>query len=662
MRSPVQVGQPPPKPLLVFDGDCNFCRFWIERWRQITGPRVDFIPFQDPAVSARFPELAREQCELAVQLIEPDGKVYSGAEAAFRALGSQRSWRWPLAAYRSLPGAAGLSERLYRVVARHRTVFSWLTRALWGSQPELPRYQLVRWIFLRGLGLVYLGAFLSLWVQMDGLLGSKGILPAAEYMKGAREFFDGQNLGGTRYYLMPTWCWISASDLFLHALCGAGLAGSLLLLVGIAPALVTALLWSCYLSLSVVGRDFLSFQWDALLLEVGLLAIFFAPLRWVAARLEAGPVPRVSLGLLRWLLFRLVFESGCVKLLSGDPTWSSLSALRYHYETQPLPPWTAYYVHQAPAAFHQVCVGVLFGIELVLPFLILGPRRLRLIAFSGLVLLQGCILLTGNYGFFNYLTLLLCLSLLDDRALSAMYSATGRWQWWKRFGRVPPVGHSAPLSQGMAASTARQWPRWMLGMLAAVIVVISVEQLAFMFRWNLPWLGPARVLADWAAPFRSINRYGLFAVMTTTRPELIVEGSLDRENWLAYEFKYKPGSPGERPRFVAPHQPRLDWQMWFAALGTPQQNPWLINFCVRLMQGSEGVLRLLETNPFPDRPPAHIRVQVYQYRFASRSARSRGLWWEREFTGRYLPSISLRNEPLALGRESTEVGRIRAGE
>jgi hypothetical protein len=273
----------------------------------------------------------------------------------------------------------------------------------------------------------------------------------------------------------------------------------------------------------------------------------------------------------------------------------------------------------------------MFLIELAVPFLIFAPRRLRMAGGAVLALFQVLILLTGNYTFFNWLTLGLCLLLLDDlamaqlvpRKLSALYSRSrsgadssrdGRWRW-HGVGMVP---------------------------LAVVLGGISAVQLLSPFGRLPSWASPGQAVYRWLAPFRSVNSYGLFAVMTTERPEIIVEGSNDGRGWQAYEFPYKPGDPKRRPAFVAPHQPRLDWQMWFAALGDARQNPWFVNFCMRLLQGSPDVLALLEKNPFPDQPPKYLRARVYNYQFTSPRERKRtGAWWTRELKGEYLPSISL---------------------
>ncbi len=633
MKRDLHVAAPPPKPLMIFDGDCNFCTLWIKRWQQATGDAVEYLPFQNPRIAEQFPELPRERFETAVHLVEPDGAFYSGAEAVFRALAHNQQKCRPLRWYQQSPGFATTTERCYRFVAEHRPLFSWLTRIGWGKHVERPTYFLARWIFLRSLGAIYLVAFLSLWTQLSGLVGSNGILPAGQFMAGAEKYFQAQNAGVGRFYELPTLCWFSASDSFLNFLCAAGAVLSVLLLIGVAPRAVLILLWVFYLSLSLVGQTFLSFQWDTLLLETGFFAIFFAPRQWLPSR-SAGspeePPSRVSLWLLRWLLFLLMFQSGMTKLVYDDPTWLNLTALTFHYETQPLPTWIGWYAHQLPLWFQKFSCFVMYVIEVAVPFLFFAPRRLRFIACGATVFFQLLIGLTGNYNFFNLLTIALCLPLLDDFTLQKLLPGTVR--------RFLSINH-----QLSTINPVRAWRAWLLGSFAGFVMLITTVEMLFNFRINFPSPKPIVQLTQAVAPFRTLNSYGLFRVMTRPRNEIIVEGSNDGVTWLPYEFKWKPGDVKHSPSFVAPHQPRLDWQMWFAALGNYQQNPWFVNFCVRLLQGSSDVLALLDKNPFPEKPPRHIRATLYSYHFTDLAERRRtGAWWHRERLGEYMPTISLR--------------------
>jgi hypothetical protein len=524
----------------------------------------------------------------------------------------------------------------------------------WGGHVEPSTYVLVRSLFLKSLGIIYLIAFLSLWVQLMGLIGSDGILPATLTMFGYRQEANMAHLGWHRFHVLPTLCWVSASDGFLKFQCAAGTGLALVLILGIAPAPCLFLLWLIYLSLSVVSREFLSFQWDNLLLEVGFLAIFFAPMQ--LRRGVSLPPSKLVLWLLRWLLFRLMLCSGLVKLLSGDPTWRNLTALNYHYETQPLPTWIGWYAHQLPPRLQQASTLLMFVIELAMPFLIFAPRRVRQIPCAAFILIQVLILLTGNYCFFNLLSILLCLVLLDDDALASFLPGKVLClvQPAPLVTSVPQASTEAPATEAELAPanpvsrTARLahrgWPIQVTFPLTCIAVLIPAMQFAAMLHVRAPWPGPTITAYRWIAPFRSFNNYGLFAVMTTNRHEIIIQGSNDGVHWTDYEFKYKPGDPKRRPGFVEPHQPRLDWQMWFAALGDYQHNLWFVEFCVRLLNGSPQALGLLQRNPFPKTPPRYLRAVVYEYHFTDFATRRRtGAWWRRQPIGEYVPVLSLQN-------------------
>ena len=610
------------RPLLIFDGDCHFCRRWIARWRQLTGERIEYAPYQEVAVL--FPDISPEAFRRSVQLVETDGSVTQGAEAVFRSLAYAPGRGLPYWCYRHVPLAAPIAERFYRVVASHRIGFSRLTRWFWGASVERPSYLLTRWLYLRLLGVTFFIAFVSFGIQAKGLVGPEGILPAENTLERVAE-----SLGPERYLKFPTLSWLSPGNAGVELLWMGGAALSVLLIVDAAPGPVLVLLWAFYLSLCSLAGVFLEFQWDILLLETAFLSIFFAPWKILPGIYRDTQPSPGALWLLRFLLFRLMFASGVVKLASDDPTWWNLSALQVHFETQPLPTWIGWYAHQLPGWALQACTAGMFLVELVLPFFIFLPRRGRLLAFAGFVSFQILIALTGNYCFFNLLTIVLCVLLLDDTLLVRFFPA------------------------GMAAqSEAPKGPgvtRWLR---AAVVVTLFVLMLPLQcmalsrcLRRPLPWPDALERWQEEVFPFRVVAGYGLFSRMTTTRPEIIVEGSNDGETWLAYEFKWKPGDLQRRPAFVAPHQPRLDWQMWFAALGNLRSNPWFQSFLVRLFQGSKDVLALLEKNPFPESPPRYLRAVLYQYHFTDEIQRRKdGSWWRREMKGLYCPPISMRRE------------------
>src|SRR6266567_944320 len=435
----LRVSNPPTKPLMVWDGECHFCKRWIERWREITVGEVDYATYQEAA--ARFPEIPVEQFKRAVAFIEPNGEVFFAAEAVYRSLRYRSSRKWLAWSYDHVPGFAGISETAYKFIARHRGLGSTFTRFLWGKNVRPPTYFWARRWFLRMLGLVYLIAFVSLWIQVDGLVGGNGMSPVSQFLPAVQ-----QQIGLDAYFLLPTLCWFDSSNAFLHFLCGGGAVLSLLLILGIAPALLLAVLFVFYLSLAVGGQVFLNFQWDVLLLETGFLSVFIAPWRlwprdlllWPGSSAfttlrpdkpissTASPVSRAGLFLLKLLLFKLMLMSGVVKLTSGDDSWgwlnhsfhwSALTALDYHYWSQPLPTVFGWWADKGPESFKHFSVAFCLVVEIVVPFFIWAPRRPRLIAAGLLIFLQLVIAITGNYCFFNLLTIALCLLLIDDASI-----------------------------------------------------------------------------------------------------------------------------------------------------------------------------------------------------------------------------------------------------
>jgi predicted DCC family thiol-disulfide oxidoreductase YuxK len=616
-----RVANPPPRPLLLFDGDCGFCRGWIARWRPATKDRVDYAP-SSPA-GERFPEIPPEEFRRAVQLVLPDGRVLSGARAVAAALAEAGGVRrWPLVLYERLPGAAPVAEAAYGLVARHRRAASAVTRVLWGSDPSdltPPTFGVAGAIWLRLLGAVFFCAFVSVGWQIRGLAGSRGIAPIAPLLSAVADHF-----GAERFWLLPTLSWAAPGDTALVVQCVLGAALSLVLAAGFVPAIAAALCTLLYLSVSVAGQVFFYFQWDSLLVEAGFLSVFLAPLGRRAAFPAGGP-SRVPLFLLRWLLFRLNFSSGVVKLASGDPTWRNLTALSFHYETQPLPPWTAWWMHQLPGAFHRASCVFLFFVELVVPFAIFGPRRLRHAACVLLASLQVFIAATGNYAYFNLLAVALCVLLVDDVSFERLRTRV-------RLGRR---------SASASVSSGRPWPAAVSWLVAAVVLPVSLAEVVAPLRPGRGAIPGISGLARAVAPLRIVNGYGLFAVMTTRRPEIVLEGSEDGRTWKEYAFRWKPGDPNRRPAFVAPHQPRLDWQMWFAALGSREENPWLDRLLVRLLEGSPDVLALLGPDPFSGRRPRFVRARLYDYRFTDRAERRRtGAWWRRVELEDYSPVYS----------------------
>ena len=625
----LRVSNSPPKPLMIWDGECHFCKMWIERWRQITGGKVDYATYQQAA--HLFPEIPVDQFKHAMAFIEPDGKTFFAAEAVYRSLQYRSSRTWLAWSYDHVPGFAEISETAYKFIARHRSLGSSVTRMLWGKDVRPPTYFWARRWFLRALGVIYLIAFVSLWVQVDGLIGSDGVSPVNQFLPAVHA-----QLGKDAYALLPTLCWFNSSNAFLHFLCGGGVVLSVLLIFGIAPALSLVALFAFYLSLTIAGQTFLSFQWDILLLETGFLSIFLAPWRLWPRELiclpgspppaTAAPVSRAGLFLLKFLLFKLMLMSGIVKLTSGDDCWWNLTALDYHYWSQPLPTVFGWWADKSPEWFKHFSVAFCLVVEIIIPFFIWAPRRPRLIAAGVMIFLQFAIAITGNYCFFNLLTIALCLLLIDDAAVSTDRHSVG----------IPTPG--APSGRALAIR--------LCGYVSIAVVVVTLAINAWLiFSAFKPRARPPHALAtvyEQLEAFRIVNGYGLFRVMTKDRCEIVLEGSTDGVEWLPYEFKWKPGDVKRAPGWCAPHQPRLDWQMWFAALESPRENPWFFGLIVRLLQGSQDVDRLLAHNPFPDKPPSYVRAMFYRYRFTTViELRQTGAWWKRQELREYLPTISV---------------------
>jgi hypothetical protein len=455
-------------------------------------------------------------------------------------------------------------------------------------------------LFSRVLAFIYMVAFASFGMQVRGLVGSEGILPIRMYLQ-----YAVAQLGSSADWRVPTIFWWAPTDFGLLSIAWGGVALAAVATIarphsGWQRAIFT-ILFFYYLSIVSAGQIFMSYQWDLLLLEAGFLAIFLRP-----------SLPRVWL--FQWLLIRLMFQSGLVKLFSHDPNWHNLTALSFHYWTQPLPTAIAWYMAQLPEAFQKASVIFTFIVELGLPVLMFGPRRLKQIAAFGTIALQVLIILTGNYTFFNYLAIALCLFLLDDAFFAGK----------KKYVPVTPAWSN----------------RFVSAALFLFIMTVSCIELVGM-RTAVP-MALNRIM-DVEAPFDLVNSYGLFAVMTTSRPEIEVEGSNDGQNWQPYVFRYKAGPLNRAPGWVAPFQPRLDWQMWFAALGNYRENPWFLRFMLALLEGSKPVLALLERDPFGGVPPSHIRAMVYDYRFTTwEERRKSGNWWKRELKGTYFPPVSLK--------------------
>jgi hypothetical protein len=458
-----------------------------------------------------------------------------------------------------------------------------------------------RWLFLRALGCVFFSAFHSLWFQINGLIGPRGILPAGDYCQAARAA-----LGGKAFWLIPSLVWISSSERALLTFVTLGLLASIALIVNLWPRLSIAVAGICFLTFIAAARDFSSYQSDGMLLEAAFLSLFFAP-RGIRPGLgRSQPPSRASLFLLRWEWFRIYFESGLVKILSGEEQWRNFTAMDKYYENGPLPTWLGWYAQQLPHSFHAASAAATLIVELMVVGLLFLPKRSRIVCFFITTPLQIGIILTANYAFLNYLVLFLGFLLLDDR----FFASIG----------FPPV-------------TIDRTPK-RPSRLAAIVLTAHFITTTAMF------LFPSFPTALLLGPTRIVNRFGLFAVMTRERYEIEFQGSTDGKTWIAYPFRYKPQDVRKPPPIFAPYQPRFDWNLWFASLGTIDENRWVIDVESRLLESSPPVLELFAGNPFAKQPPRMVRAVLWQYWFTTKAERARtGAWWRRELRGQYAPTM-----------------------
>ena len=468
-----------------------------------------------------------------------------------------------------------------------------------------------RWLFLRALGLIFLSAFHALVFQARGLIGERGILPAGDYLHELA-----LALPGIRHlWYAPTLLWIDASDHALMLLVAIGILASILLVLNVAPRIAVAVCTLCFMSCVAALQDFSSYQSDGMLLEAGFIAIFLAP-RGLRPKLGAGDPPsRASLFLLQWEWFRIYFESGVVKLASGDPHWRNLTAMDRYYENGPLPAWPGWYVQQLmPHWYHAATALLTLVVELLVVWALFLPRRFRLACFAIVTALQMGIIATANYAFLNYLVLVLGVLLLDDEA----------FEWLFRRAAPPPVVPVRP-----------PWRTWVERVALGWVLVATLAPLPGTLGLT-PLLLPARALE----PFRIANTYGLFANMTEARYEIEFQGSRDGLTWRTYRFRYKPQDPMERPGIFAPYQPRFEWNLWFASLEPWRQSPWVVIAQERLLEGSPPVLALFRENPFPEGTPTQVRTVLWQYWFTDPATKRRtGAWWRRELLGPFAGTV-----------------------
>lgn len=498
-----------------------------------------------------------------------------------------------------------------------------------GAAP--PTYWLTRFVILRLLGVVYLTAFLVAANQNLALLGHNGLLPADLFLERAERHFGSAGQG---FLALPGIFWWGFSDSLLVTLAWTGVGLSALVVCGFANSLILLALWAVYMSFVHIGQLWYSYGWETQLLETGFLAVFLCPLLDPRPFARSAP-PLTILWLYRWLIFRIMLGAGLIKL-RGDSCWTDLTALCYHYETQPVPNPVSRLLHFAPVWFQKL--GVLWNhfIELVVPWFAFWPRLARNIAGLLLASFQVVLIVTGNLSFLNWLTIVPCLACIDDSV-------------WRR---LLPGFLDRAAQRAQAERKPSRLPEVAGGIFAAVVAWLSIAPVKNIF---LPDRGTGQIMNGSFDALHLVNTYGAFGTVGRERYEIIFEGTdeatpWELTRWKEYEFKVKPGDPRRRPPIITPYHHRLDWQIWFAAipaihynlntLPTPDHYPWTVHFAWKLLHNDPAVLGLLAGNPFPDAPPRHIRATVHRYRFAP-PGNPDGAWWVREPVREWLPPLSL---------------------
>lgn len=477
-------------------------------------------------------------------------------------------------------------------------------------------YVFTRFLILRLLALVYFVAFLCLVRQLGPLIGHHGLLPADRFLA------EVQESSGSRWdavSALPTLFWLDCSDTTLMATAWLGLTLSLAVLFGMTNAFVQFLLWLLYLSFVQIGQIFYGYGWESQLLETGFLAIFLCPLRSVRPLPAASP-PVVVIWLFRWLIIRIMLGAAAIKL-RGDPCWRDFTCLIYHYETQPIPNPLSWWLNAQPRWFHVLGVAFNHFVELIVPFFVLGPRRIRHVAGLFLVAFQIMLILSGNLSFLNWLTIVPALACFDDRAL----------------GRLLPRRLYDRVEQRAAGREPSLLHRGTAVALALLVAVLSINPV-------LNLLSSHQAMNRSFDPLHLVNTYGAFGSVGRERYEVILEGTRDERigpntHWREYQFPCKPGDVARRPCVVSPYHYRLTWQLWFAAMSNVNRQPWLLHLVYQLLHGDPGVKRLLAADPFPKKPPHFIRAQLYRYEFTRPDDGSKS-WWRRTLVGPYLRPVS----------------------
>ncbi len=680
----------PNQPIMIWDGSCEFCKMCAKRFNSYQPKKVELISFQN--LHKKYPKAPNIDYSSSVALITKKGNMYRGASAVFRFFLENSSKGFLHTAYNKFDFFASFSEKVYSLIASNRSIFRRLILIFWGKDFTKPTYKLSRWLFGRTLGITITIAFLSIWYQSDGLIGSGGVLPYKDDLKSVLESVDSGSVLENKFEIRPTILWFLPNSYGLELIFIIGTLSGLLLILGLVPALATALSWICYLSITVVSAPFLNFQWDQLLIETTMLSVFYLP--WVSRDKVSAIRDHNTLGkLIIWiLLFKLIFQSGLVKVtyidVDGTNAWLNLSALKYHYWSQPIPNSFSWYFHWLPSWFHKFSVILTVLIELLLPFFIFFPRNFKRIAFAGIVFLQGMIIFTGNYGFFNLLSIVLCIPLLDDNCfpekIKKIMSCSDIKEPKKSYFNILKFILSIFFFLLSVIITGYYLNQNLKGNKIQFIEKLKNEENSI-FR---------KIIGDYQF-LRTMNSYGLFRVMTTKRPEIVVSTSSDGKRWEEINFLFKPTDIEQKPKFIFPYMPRLDWQMWFESLyleklldypflillyerfleqviihgnfvpnmdynklltkkeldiiskmeksnklqtiknikqnidSIANHSYWFANLIKSIAQNNEGVFYLLNQDLVKKNPPKYISIDLYHYKFSNKNKKADGFWWSR---------------------------------
>ncbi len=497
------------------------------------------------------------------------------------------------------------------------------------AAPARSRYHLARFLILRMLGFVYLVGFCVLVNQGLPLIGSKGLLPVSEFTTRVAAATGSDNAGFMR---LPSVFWLAHSDAFLIGAAWCGVALSLLVLAGVTNALVMAALWALYMSFVHVGQDWYGYGWEIQLLETGFLAIFLCPVSSFRPFPGRRPAP-IVVGLFRWLIFRVMLGAGLIKI-RGDECWRDLTCLQFHYETQPNPNPFSRVLHFAPHWMSTAGVLLNHLTELIAPWLLLCGRHATRIAGVLFVGFQVTLIVSGNLAFLNWLTIVPALACFDDAFLSRLLPR--------------PMGRWAEQAEAAAAARRRVQRRSRRVALAAVPVALGLIVVWLSVPVVLNLLSGHQRMNTSFGSLDLVNTYGAFGTVGRERREIVFEGTDDDPAaasalWREYEFHCAPCDPERRPCVITPYHYRLDWQMWFAAMATPNEYPWTLRFVWNLLHNDSGTLSLLAGNPFPDHPPRFVRARLYVYRFAPYGS---GRWWDRQLLGDWIPPLSATDSRL----------------